>query len=80
MEKAGVRLAHALSSNTTITELYLRNTKLLGSSNVKEWGAALMENSTLTELMLYNMDTEIVKKLKEMTKDCTLLSASANNR
>merc|ERR1740124_72942 len=52
LEKAGVRLAHALSSNTsitkltldalswntTVTHLGLYATKLLGSSNVKEWG------------------------------------------
>merc|ERR1740124_999731 len=36
LEKTGVRLAHALSWNTTITELVLVYTKLLGSSNVKE--------------------------------------------
>merc|ERR1740124_1115921 len=36
LEKSGVRLAHALSSNTTITKLSLAHTKLLGSSNVKE--------------------------------------------
>merc|ERR1740136_115354 len=72
LEKTGVRLAHALSSNTSITKLTLWNTNLLGSSNVKEWGAALMENSTLTELELYEVDTEIEEKLKEMTKDRTL--------
>jgi len=32
----------------------------------------LMENSTMTELTLYNMDTEIKEKLKEMIKDRTL--------
>jgi len=31
-----------------------------------------MENSTMTELTLYNMDTEIKEKLKEMIKDRTL--------
>merc|ERR1740124_1751207 len=63
LEKVGVRLAHALSSNTKITTLLLSNTKLLGSSNVKEWGAALMENSTLTGLVLGDVNTEIKEKL-----------------
>merc|ERR1740124_1764282 len=72
LEKAGVRLAHALSSNTTITSLTLFYTNLLVSSNVKEWGAALMENSTLTELGDLRRHTEIKEKLKEMTKDRTL--------
>jgi len=65
-------LAYALSSNTTITKLTLGRTNLLGLSNVKEWLAALMETSTLPELRLGRVDTEIEEKLKEMTKDRTL--------
>ena len=72
LEKAGIRLTHALSSNTKITKLKMSYTKLLRSGNVKEWGAALMEKSALTKLELYEVDIEIKKKLKEMTKDRTL--------
>ena len=48
--QAGVRLAEAVSSNTTLTKLWLSTTDLLVEENVEEWAAALMENKTLTEM------------------------------
>ena len=48
--QAGVRLAEAVSSNTTLTTLCLESTDLLVEENVEEWAAALMENKTLTHL------------------------------
>ena len=37
--------------------------------NVKEWGDAIMENKTLTRLILHPVNEEIQNELRERTKD-----------
>jgi len=69
--KAGVRLAEAVSSNTTITEIYLSRMDLIGEKNVKEWATALMANKTLRELYLNGVEKKVVEKLKKATKSRT---------
>ena len=50
--EVGLQLAKALSTNTSIERLSLWYTNLIGQDNVKQWGDALIENDTLTELNL----------------------------
>jgi len=69
--KAGARLADAIASNTTLTELELWRTDLLVAENVEEWAAALMKNSTLTELWLDGVEDDVKEKLKKATKSRT---------
>lgn len=68
-EELGTQLAYELSSNDSIKFLCLWNTDLLGSSNVKEWGDYLLKNSTLIDLSLRGVKTEIVSELKERLKN-----------
>ena len=51
---AGLRLAEILKSNTTIEIVDLRYTNLIGSETVTQWGDALLENTSLTYLLLNN--------------------------
>jgi len=51
-QEIGLRLVKTLSTNTTIERLSLWDTNFIGQDNVKDWGAALMKNNTLTELNL----------------------------
>jgi len=68
-QEAGVLLAKVLASNNTIISLSLFRTNLLGSSNVIQWGDALMENNILKQLRSEGVGTQIREKLKERTKD-----------
>ena len=70
-QEAGVRLAKVLATNTTIKELDLSRTDLIGVDNVMQWGDAMMENTTLTGLSLDGVEAEIAEQLRTITKDRT---------
>jgi len=70
-QEVGVRLAKALAVNTTIKQLVLDSKDLFGSDNVLQWGDALMENKTLTDLSLWGVKAEIHEELRTKTKDRT---------
>merc|ERR1711956_49884 len=71
-QEVGVRLAKMMSTNTTIKTLVLWDTDLIGADNTEQWGDALMNNNTLTELNLrYGVGDEIVQKLKTKTENRT---------
>merc|ERR1712008_572679 len=69
-QEVGVRLAKMISTNTTIKRLQLRYTDLIGADNAEQWGDALMNNDTLTELYVRGVEDEIVDILKAETKNC----------
>ena len=70
-QEAGVRLAKVLATNTTIKELDLSRTDLIGVDNVMQWGDAMMKNTTLTGLSLDGVEAEIAEQLRTITKDRT---------
>jgi len=70
-QEAGMRLSKVLATNTTIKTFRLHNTNLIGSDNVVQWGDALMENNSLTKLMLGGVGKEIEEELRTKTKDRT---------
>merc|ERR1712008_399021 len=69
VQEVGVRLAKIMSTNTTVENLILFSTDLIGADNAEQWGDALMKNTTLTELKLLGVEDEIVDKLKTRTKN-----------
>jgi len=70
-QEVGARLAKVLAVNTTIKQLVLDSRYLFGSDNVVQWGDALMENKTLTDLSLWGVNAEIYEELRTKTKDRT---------
>ena len=70
-QEAGVRLAKGFATNTTIKELDLSRTDLIGVDNVMQWGDAMMKNTTLTGLSLDGVEAEIAEQLRTITKDRT---------
>ena len=66
-----MRLAKVLATNTTIKELDLSRTYLIGVDNVMQWGDAMIENTTLTGLSLDGVEAEIAEQLRTITKDRT---------
>jgi len=70
-QEVGQRLAKMISTNTTIKTLELVDTELIRADNVEQWGDALMENNTLTELYLGRVKDEMKDQLDTKTKDRT---------
>jgi len=71
-QEVGVRLAKIMATNTTIKKLELLYTDLIGVDNTEQWGDALMNNNTLTELRLSGVGDDIIEQLKTKTKNRTL--------
>ena len=68
-QEAGLRLAEVIASHTSIKQLNLCDTDLIGTDNVEQWGDALLQNKTLTKFSLDRTTKEIKEQLKEKTKD-----------
>merc|ERR1712086_1136363 len=68
-QEVGVRLAEVLASNTTIETLGLTNTNLIDEENKEQWGDALLQNTTITYLRLWGVESDVVEYLKATTAD-----------
>jgi len=68
-QEVGVRLAEVLASHTSIEQLYLWNTDLIGKDNLKQWGNTLLNNKKLTYLGLDGVTEKMKEQLREATKD-----------
>jgi len=68
----GIRLAEVISTNNTITSLNVQSTKLLVSTNVKEWENALMKNTTLTTLLQDSFSQELSDATRERKPHLTV--------
>jgi len=66
---AGVTLAEALASNSTINRLNLYSTNLMEPANAAQWADALRKNVTLTTLCLDNVDSGIEEELRVSMKE-----------
>jgi len=53
--KSAVWFAEAVGENDSLTTLYLYHMDVIGMDNLEEWGFALMENKTLTKMVLRNV-------------------------
>jgi len=68
-EEIGVKLAEVMASDNTIEDLWLWNTDLLVSNNAKQWGDALVKNTTLSCLRLSGVEDDIQSDLKTISKN-----------
>ena len=64
-QDAVMRLADAIAANSIIARLYLEHTNLIGSKNVDHRGDTIIENTTMTRLLLTGYEDEIVNELKQ---------------
>ena len=70
-QDAGMRLADAIAANSIIARLYLEHTNLIGSKNVDHRGDTIIENTTMTRLLLTGYGDEIVNELKQKSEQRT---------
>ena len=66
-----MQLVNAMAINNSIKTVYLYDTDLVVMGNIEQWGVALTTNKTLKKLGFKGVKSEVVEKLKEITKDRT---------
>ena len=65
-------LAENISSNNIIEILWLNHINRIRLNNVKQWGEALMNNNTLTQLYLLGEDDDIKSEPRQPLNNRTL--------